>query len=138
MFDILRGTNAFYSGQDVAYPFIGKPDRNLYRDYYEIIHHPVSLRSIQQRVRGTDSRRKALKTTAFPTWDSFEEEVSFLWRNAREYNEDGSEISALAGVLEASSDLAPLYLPLVANSATRIISNGEWQRPKRLFEMSSR
>ncbi|KAJ5577786.1 uncharacterized protein N7459_006750 [Penicillium hispanicum] len=84
-------------GQEVAYPFIGKPDRNLYRDYYEIIQHPVSLRSIQQKVRGTDSRKKPSKTTAFLTWESFEEEVSYLWRNAREYNEDGSEIFILAG-----------------------------------------
>ncbi|KAJ5986834.1 hypothetical protein N7451_011199 [Penicillium sp. IBT 35674x] len=87
-------------GEEVAYPFIGKPDRNMYRDYYEVIHHPVSLRSIQKKVRGTDGRKKGTKMTAFPTWLSFEEEVSYLWRNAREYNEDGSEISVLAGVLE--------------------------------------
>lgn len=86
----------------MAYPFIGKPDRNLYRDYYEIIQHPVSLRSIQQKVRGRDTRKKISKTTAFSTWQSFEEEVSYIWRNAREYNEDGSEISVLAGMLEAS------------------------------------
>ncbi|KAJ5099119.1 hypothetical protein N7532_006120 [Penicillium argentinense] len=79
-------------GEEVAYPFIGKPDRNLYRDYYEIIQHPVSLRSIQQKVRGTESRRKPSKTTAFPTWESFEDEVSYIWRNAREYNEDDSDI----------------------------------------------
>ncbi|CRL28439.1 Bromodomain [Penicillium camemberti] len=88
-------------GEDVSYPFIGKPDRNLYRDYYEIIQHPVSLRSIQKRVRGTDSRKNSSKTTAYPTWQSFEEEVSYVWRNAREYNEDDSDISILAGVLEA-------------------------------------
>lgn len=87
-------------GEDVSYPFIGKPDRNLYRDYYEIIQHPVSLRSIQKRVRGTDSRKNSSKTTAYPTWQSFEEEVSYVWRNAREYNEDDSDISILAGVLE--------------------------------------
>lgn len=90
------------SGEDVSYPFIGKPDRNLYRDYYEIIQHPVSLRSIQKRVRGTDSRKNSSKTTAYPTWQSFEEEVSYVWRNAREYNEDDSDISILAGVLEVS------------------------------------
>ncbi|CAG8901899.1 unnamed protein product [Penicillium egyptiacum] len=89
-------------GQDVSYPFIGKPDRNLYRDYYEIIQHPVSLRSIQKRVRGTDSRKNSSRTTAYPTWQSFEEEVSYVWRNAREYNEDDSDISILAGVLEVS------------------------------------
>ncbi|CAG8367313.1 unnamed protein product [Penicillium salamii] len=88
-------------GQEVAYPFIGKPDRTLYRDYYELIQHPVSLRSIQKKVRGTDSRKNTSKTTAYPTWQSFEEEVSYIWRNAREYNEDDSEISALAGILES-------------------------------------
>ncbi|KAJ5205624.1 Bromodomain [Penicillium cf. griseofulvum] len=87
-------------GEDVSYPFIGKPDRNLYRDYYEIIQHPVSLRSIQKRVRGTDSRKNSSRTTAYPTWQSFEEEVSYVWRNAREYNEDDSDIAVLAGVLE--------------------------------------
>ncbi|KAJ5884108.1 uncharacterized protein N7473_010994 [Penicillium subrubescens] len=87
-------------GEDVAYPFIGKPDRNLYRDYYEIIQHPVSLRTIQKQVRGTDSRKNPSRTTAFPTWKSFEEEVAYIWRNAREYNEDGSDISMLAGILE--------------------------------------
>ncbi|KAF7713231.1 Bromo domain-containing protein [Penicillium ucsense] len=87
-------------GEDVAYPFIGKPDRNLYRDYYEVIHHPTSLRTIQKQVRGTDSRKNPTRTTAFPTWKSFEDEVEYIWRNAREYNEDGSDISNLAGILE--------------------------------------
>lgn len=88
------------SGEEVSVPFIGKPDRNLYRDYYEIIQHPVSLRSIQKKVRGTDRRKIPSRTTAYPTWRDFEEEVSYIWRNAREYNEDGSEIYMLAGVLE--------------------------------------
>ncbi|KAJ5825531.1 hypothetical protein N7474_002669 [Penicillium riverlandense] len=87
-------------GDEVSYPFIGKPDRNLYRDYYEIIQHPVSLRSIQKKVRGTDIRNNPTKVTAYPTWQAFEEEVSYIWRNAREYNEDGSDISKLAGILE--------------------------------------
>ena len=30
------------------------------------------------------------------SWDSFEHEVSYIWRNAREYNEDGSAIVELA------------------------------------------
>ncbi|KAJ5728561.1 uncharacterized protein N7483_003069 [Penicillium malachiteum] len=91
-------------GEEVAYPFVGKPDRALYRDYYEIIQYPVSLRSIQKKVRGTDGRKKGTGMTAFPTWQSFADEVSYLWRNAREYNEDGSEIAALAGVMEEYFD----------------------------------
>ncbi|KAL2005009.1 hypothetical protein VTN00DRAFT_2859 [Thermoascus crustaceus] len=87
-------------GREVGLPFINKPDRNLYKDYYEIIQHPVSLRGIQKQVRGTDGKKNALRTTAFPTWQSFEEEVEYIWRNAREFNEDGSEIFVFAGVLE--------------------------------------
>jgi hypothetical protein len=60
----------------------------------------VSLRSIQKKVRGTDIRNNPTKVTAYPTWQAFEEEVSYIWRNAREYNEDGSDISNLAGILE--------------------------------------
>jgi Transcription factor involved in chromatin remodeling, contains bromodomain len=92
------------SGEDVSYPFIGKPDRNLYRDYYEIqFNIPCPYGAFKREVRGTDSRKKFIpKTTAYPTWQSFEEEVSYVWRNAREYNEDDSDISILAGVLEVS------------------------------------
>ncbi|PGH10068.1 hypothetical protein GX51_00335 [Blastomyces parvus] len=87
-------------GEEVFYPFLNMPDRNLYKEYYDIIKHPVSLRAILKRVRGTDGRKNSTKTTPFKTWDAFEEEVSYIWRNAREFNEDGSEIVALAGSLE--------------------------------------
>lgn len=111
------------SGQEVAYPFIGKPDRTLYRDYYELIQHPVSLRSIQKKVRGTDSRKNTSKTTAYPTWQSFEEEVSYIWRNAREYNEDDSEISALAGILEVS-----LYIVFVLHWSADVESQSYFEQ----------
>lgn len=77
----------------------------MYRDYYEVIKHPVSLRSIQQKVRGTEKRKNPSRITAFPTWQSFEEEVSYLWGNAREYNEDDSDIVVLAGILEVINAL---------------------------------
>ncbi|KAL1867575.1 hypothetical protein Plec18167_008575 [Paecilomyces lecythidis] len=87
-------------GTEVGLPFVNKPDRNLYKDYYEIIQHPVSLRAIQRQVRGTDGRKSGTRTTTFPTWLSFEEEMEYIWRNAREFNEDGSEIFIYAGILE--------------------------------------
>lgn len=34
------------------------------------------------------------------SWQAFEDEISYVWNNARLYNEDGSEISILAGQLE--------------------------------------
>ena len=60
------------------------------------------MRSIQKKVRGTDGRKSFPKITAFPTWQSFENEVEFVWRNAREFNEDDSEIVAFAGILEVN------------------------------------
>lgn len=82
-------------------PFISKPDRMLYKDYYVIIEHPVSLRSISKRVRGIEGRKPHRLTTAFPTWDSFETEMEFMWSNARKYNEDTSDIVAFAKILES-------------------------------------
>ena len=87
-------------GNNIASPFIHKPDRNLYKDYYEIIQHPVSLRAIQKQIRGIEGRKLVHKDTAFTSWQAFEDEVEFIWRNAREFNEDESEIVALAGIVE--------------------------------------
>lgn len=63
----------------------------------------MSLRAIQRQVRGTDGRKSGTRTTAFPTWLSFEEEMEYIWRNAREFNEDGSEIFIYAGILEVGA-----------------------------------
>lgn len=38
----------------------------------------------------------------FKSWEAFEEQTSLIWRNAREYNEEGSDITLLAGELEVS------------------------------------
>ena len=35
-------------------------------------------------------------------WDSFENEVQYIWKNCQTYNEDGSEMYNLAAEFEAS------------------------------------
>jgi len=60
------------------------------------------LKGVQKRVRGIHGRNTATGATDFPSWDSFEREMGLIWRNAREYNEDGSEIFELAGELEVN------------------------------------
>ncbi|KAH0559974.1 hypothetical protein GP486_003504 [Trichoglossum hirsutum] len=87
-------------GQEVSYPFINLPSRKLV-DYYAIIKHPVSLRGLEKLVRGIQGRNEATGVSVFKNWKDFEDEVSYIWRNARQYNEDGSEITELAGQLEA-------------------------------------
>lgn len=80
-------------------PFVSLPPRTL-KDYYQIITHPVSLKGLQKRVRGNHGRNGLTGVSDFKSWNAFEEEVKYIWRNAWHYNEDGSEISLLAKELE--------------------------------------
>ncbi|KAH8813171.1 Bromodomain-containing protein-like protein [Xylogone sp. PMI_703] len=79
--------------------FINLPPRSL-KDYYQIIPYPVSLKKLQKRVKGIHGRADATGVSDFKTWAAFEEEASYIWKNAWHYNEDGSEISNLAKELE--------------------------------------
>lgn len=88
------------------------PSRKL-EDYYKTIRHPVSLKSVQKRTRGIHGRAPPTGRTDFKTWDAFEEEISFIWRNAREYNLDGSEMYELAGEFEVcQATLEQIFRPL--------------------------
>jgi hypothetical protein len=60
----------------------------------------VCLKSAQKAVRGIKGREKPTGATLLRSWQAFEDEVSYVWNNAREYNEDGSEISEWASKLE--------------------------------------
>lgn len=99
-------TNASSSGQEISLPFLNLPSRQL-ADYYRLIKHPVSLKSAQKKVRGIRGRDKPTNVSFLRSWQAFEEEVSFIWRNAREYNEDGSDIFKLAGRIEVSHQSHP-------------------------------
>lgn len=96
-----RGANTGLRGVAVFTPFINLPSRKL-EDYYKLIKHPVSLKSVQKRTHGQHGRNPPTEITDFKTWDAFEQEVSFIWRNAQEYNEDGSDMYKLAGDLEVN------------------------------------
>lgn len=63
----------------------------------------MSLSALRKRVRGIHGRHENTGVSDYKSWDSFAEDVSLLWRNAWEYNEDGSEISLLAAQLEVST-----------------------------------
>jgi hypothetical protein len=84
---------------EIFTPFQNLPSRTL-TDYYQVIRHPVSLRSVQKKVRGQHGRNPPTWITDFHTWDAFEEEMSYIWDNCRTYNEDGSDMFNLAEDLE--------------------------------------
>ncbi|KAL6715987.1 hypothetical protein ACLMJK_006949 [Lecanora helva] len=87
--------------EPVFAPFINLPSRSIV-EYYKVIKHPVSLKSVQKAVRGIKGREKPTGATFLKSWAAFEEAVSHIWENARTFNEDGSEYSELAGELEES------------------------------------
>jgi hypothetical protein len=91
--------NSFSSGLEIFTPFVNLPSRKL-EDYYKLIKHPVSIKSVQKRTRGQHGRASPTGVSDFKTWDAFEEELSYVWKNAREYNEDGSEMYELANEFE--------------------------------------
>lgn len=93
--------NEYIRKQLIAANFIQMPPRAL-TDYYKQIKHPVSLKSIQKLVGGIKGREPPKDKTLLTSWQSFEDEVSFIWVNAREYNEDNSLIVELAEKLRVS------------------------------------
>jgi hypothetical protein len=70
------------------------------KDYYQLIKDPMSLAAIQKKVRGVVGREAPTGHTLFKTWDAFEDAFSLIWKNARIYNEDGSDIYNLSLELE--------------------------------------
>lgn len=121
-------------GQEVFYPFLSLPDRTVYKDYYEFISHPVSLRAIFKLVRGTDRRKTSVKGNRFKNWQAFEDEVRYLWVNAREFNEDDSEIVAISYKLEVISHDGPVVVFLnLRLTSVRTIFVDELQRRRKLY-----
>ena len=78
-------------------------------DYYAVIKDPISLKALTKRVRGMHGRGGTTGITDFKSWDAFETEVSKIWQNAQEYNEDGSEIFNLANDFKVDFQL---FVPL--------------------------
>lgn len=87
------------SGLQIFSPFVQLPSRSL-RDYYQLIKEPVSLSAVQKRVRGIIGRGPPTGITELKSWDAFANMTSLIWKNARDYNEDGSELYNVSIELE--------------------------------------
>jgi hypothetical protein len=93
-----------------------------------VIKHPVCLKSVQKGIRGIRGRDKPIEGSFFRSWQAFEEEVSYIWNNARQYNEDGSEIYLLAGKLEVQSAPSNFFFYLLTSGSH--ISIDDLPRPE--------
>jgi hypothetical protein len=62
----------------------------------------MSLTAVQKKVRGVIGRDAPTGQTLLKSWDAFEQAMSLVWKNARIYNEDGSDLYNLSLELEVS------------------------------------
>lgn len=97
-------------GLEIFTPFVNLPSRKL-EDYYKVIRHPVSLKSVQKHTRGIHGRNPPTGVTDFKSWNAFEDQVSFIWKNARTYNEDGSAMWILANEFEVCAIVNAILHP---------------------------
>ena len=95
----LSGLTDACRGLEIYTPFANLPTRTM-TDYYKTITHPVSIKKVAKLTKGIRGRNDVTGVTEFKTWEAFEEEVSYIWLNARVYNEDGSDIYLLANEFE--------------------------------------
>ncbi|XP_027032136.2 protein polybromo-1 isoform X2 [Tachysurus fulvidraco] len=78
------------SGRRLCDLFMVKPSKKDYPDYYKIILEPMDLRTIEHNIR-------ALR---YANEDAMLEDMKLMFRNARHYNEEGSQVYNDANTLE--------------------------------------
>jgi hypothetical protein len=92
----------------------------------------MSLNKVQKMVRGVRGREPPTGETDLKSWNAFEEEVSLIWKNARDYNEDGSDLYNLSIEFEVCIlrlDIVSLMLTIVGTvQAETCCGEGEGRR----------
>lgn len=64
--------------------FMVKPSKKDYPDYYQVILEPMDLRTIEQNIR----------TERYSNEEALMNDMRLMFRNARHYNEEGSQVRA--------------------------------------------
>ncbi|XP_029006636.1 protein polybromo-1-like isoform X3 [Betta splendens] len=70
--------------------FMVKPSKKDYPDYYNVILEPMDLKTIEQNVR----------SERYATEEALMEDMKLMFRNARHYNEEGSQVYNDSDILE--------------------------------------
>ncbi|XP_062316377.1 protein polybromo-1 [Osmerus eperlanus] len=78
------------TGRRLCDLFMVKPSKKDYPDYYKIILEPMDLRIIDHNIR----------SDKYLSEDSMVEDLKLMFRNARHYNEEGSQVYNDADILE--------------------------------------
>ncbi|XP_034022488.1 protein polybromo-1-like isoform X1 [Thalassophryne amazonica] len=78
------------TGRRLCDLFMFKPSKKDYPDYYKVILEPMDLRTIEHNIR----------SDKYMTEDAMVEDMKLMFRNARHYNEEGSQVYNDAEILE--------------------------------------
>ncbi|KAL4655959.1 protein polybromo-1-like [Arapaima gigas] len=78
------------TGRRLCDLFLVKPSKKDYPDYYKIILEPMDLRTIDHNIR----------SDKYLSEESMMEDMKLMFRNARHYNEEGSQVYNDANTLE--------------------------------------
>ncbi|XP_044203837.1 protein polybromo-1-like isoform X4 [Thunnus albacares] len=78
------------TGRRLCDLFMVKPSKKDYPDYYKVILEPMDLRMIEHNIR----------SDKYMTEDAMVEDMKLMFRNARHYNEEGSQVYNDADILE--------------------------------------
>ncbi|XP_061114173.1 polybromo 1, like isoform X5 [Conger conger] len=78
------------TGRRLCDLFMVKPSKKDYPDYYKIILEPMDLRTIEHNIR----------SEKYLTEEALLDDLKLMFRNARHYNEEGSQVYNDANVLE--------------------------------------
>lgn len=73
------------TGRRLCDLFMVKPSKKDYPDYYKVILEPMDLRTVEHSIR----------SDKYMTEDAMVEDMKLMFRNARHYNEEGSQVRAL-------------------------------------------
>ncbi|XP_070490387.1 protein polybromo-1 isoform X4 [Chironomus tepperi] len=79
-----------FDGRQPAEPFLEKPSKKLYPDYYTIIQHPIDMNCIH----------KNIENDRYGTVDDIVGDYRLMFNNCRKYNEENSMIYDDANMLE--------------------------------------
>ncbi|KAJ3078418.1 hypothetical protein HK102_004523, partial [Quaeritorhiza haematococci] len=78
------------SGRSLAEMFLELPSKTLYRDYYQVVQHPIALDVIKRKI----------EQGKYPTVADLGADMTLMFKNAQLYNIPGSEIYEDAVFLE--------------------------------------
>ncbi|KAK6368200.1 hypothetical protein LTS17_009941 [Exophiala oligosperma] len=109
------------SAQEDAINFEERVSKKDYPDYYKVIKNPTSISDV----------RSMVEDNVVQDWDSLGKEVRLIWENAKEYNQEGSEIYEMAEKLETWSQDRLYTLGAVPKSKIKL-SLSQPKQPKAL------